>query len=345
MKMVDIVGIGLSPEDITEKRIKIIKEAEVLAGGKRHLDYFKDHPAEKIVLNGDTKRAISEIKSRMDKKVVVLASGDPNFFGIGPLVVKSVGADNVCIHPNITAVSAAFSRLKQSWSDVKVISLHGMGSGRRSGDDLLEAVCQNEKVAVFTDPERTPSWIAKLLLKNGLNHLRICVCENLGGMDESLMWTSPEECAGKTFADLNLVVIFRDQVSTPGKSRDLIPGMPESVYAHEGGLITKAEIRILTLGKLRLFPHHVMWDLGAGSGSVSIEASFYVTDGKIIAIERKPQRCEQIRQNRDKFGIRNLEIVRGPCRRGCPSCLRLIESSSVEGELIWPGSSKLPVHI
>lgn len=309
MEMINIVGIGLSPEDITEKRIKIIKEAEVLAGGKRHLDYFKDHPAEKIVLNGDTKRAISEIKSRMDKKVVVLASGDPNFFGIGPLIVKSVGADNVCIHPNITAVSAAFSRLKQSWSNASVISLHGTGSGRRSGDDLLKAVCQNEKVAVFTDPERTPSWIAKLLLKNGLNHLRICVCENLGRMDESLLWASPEECANKTFADLNLVVIFRGQVSTPGKSQDLTPGMPESAYAHEGGLITKAEIRILTLGKLRLSPHHVMWDLGAGSGSVSIEASIYVTDGKIIAIERKPQRCEQIRQNRDKFRIRNLDVV------------------------------------
>ena len=316
MKMVDIVGIGLSPEDITEKRIKIIKGAEVLAGGRRHLDYFKDHPAEKIVFTGDTKRAISEIKSRMDKKVVVLASGDPNFFGIGPLIVKSVGADNVCIHPNITAVSAAFSRLKQSWSNVKVISLHGMGSGRRSGDDLLEAVCQNEKVAVFTDPEKTPSWIAKLLLKNGLNHLRICVCENLGGVDESLLWASPEECANKTFADLNLVVIFRGQVLTLDKSQDLTPGMPESAYAHEGGLITKAEIRILTLGKLRLSPHHVMWDLGAGSGSVSIEASFYVTDGKIIAIERKPQRCEQIRQNRDKFRIRNLEIVRATLPEG-----------------------------
>ena len=251
----------------------------------------------------------------MDKKVVVLASGDANFFGIGPLIVKSVGADNVCIHPNITAVSAAFSRLKQSWSNVKVISLHGTGSERRSGDDLLEAVCQNEKIAVFTDPEKTPSWIAKLLLKNGLNHLRICVCENLGGKDESLLWVSLEECANKTFADLNLVVIFNTKPETQ-RNDDIYQGMPESAYAHEGGLITKAEIRILTLGKLRLSPHHVMWDLGAGSGSVSIEASIYVTDGKIIAIERKSERCEHIRQNRDKFRIRNLDIVRATLPEG-----------------------------
>jgi len=320
MNPVHVVGIGLSPEDLTEKHIEIINKAEVLVGGKRHLDYFKDHPAEKIILTGDIKRAISEMKSRMDKKIVVLASGDPNFFGVGPLIVKSVGADNVCIHPNITAVSAAFSRLKESWNDVKVISLHG----KRSGDDLLKAVYQNEKVAVFTDPEKTPAWIAKLLLKNGLEQLRLCVCEDLGGEDESLRWVSPEECVNRTFADLNLVVIFRGQALTPDilnhprisgdpgrnvKGQGLTPGMPESDYVHYQGLITKAEIRVLTLAKLRLSPHHIMWDLGAGSGAVSIEASFYITEGKIIAVERRPDRIEHIRQNREKFGAGNLDIV------------------------------------
>jgi len=320
MNPVHVVGIGPGFEDLTERHLEIIRQSDILVGGRRHLGYFKDHPAEKIILTGDIKRAISEMKSRTDKKIVVLASGDPNFFGVGPLIVKSFGAENVCIHPNITAVSAAFSRLKESWNDVKVISLHG----GRSGDDLLKAVSQNEKVAVFTDPEKTPAWIAKLLLKNGLDQLRLCVCEDLGGEDESLQWISPEECVNRTFADLNLVVIFRGQALTldiPArvfqnsgmiedvKSQDLTPGMPESAYAHEGGLITKAEIRILTLGKLRLSPRHVMWDLGAGSGSVSVEASLYVTEGKIIAVERRHDRIEHIRQNRGKFGIRNLDIV------------------------------------
>jgi precorrin-6Y C5,15-methyltransferase (decarboxylating) len=311
MNTVDIVGIGLSPEDLTEKHIEIINEAEVLAGGKRHLDYFKSHPAEKIVLTGDIKRAISEMKSRTDKKIVVLASGDPNFFGIGPLIVKSFGAENVCIHPNITAVSAAFSRLKESWSDVKVISLHG----RRSGNDLMKAVRQNEKVAVFTDPEKTPSWIAKLLLKNGLDQLRLCVCENLGGEDESLQWYSPEECVDRTFADLNLVVIHNAGSETFRKA-DIYPGMPEFAYIHDQGLITKAEIRVLTLAKLRLSPHHIMWDLGAGSGSVSVDASYYVTEGTIIAVERRPDRIEHIRQNQERFGIGNLEIVKATLPEG-----------------------------
>ena len=202
MNPVHVVGIGLGSEDLTERHREIIRQSDILVGGRRHLGYFKDHPAEKIVLTGDIKRAISEMKGRTDKKIVVLASGDPNFFGIGPLIVKSFGAENVCIHPNITAVSAAFSRLKESWSDVKVISLHG----KRSGDVLLKAIYQNDKVAVFTDPEKTPAWIAKLLLKNGLDQLRLCVCENLGGEDESLQWYSPEECVDRTFANLNLVV-------------------------------------------------------------------------------------------------------------------------------------------
>jgi precorrin-6Y C5,15-methyltransferase (decarboxylating) len=300
--------------------MEIIDAAEVLVGGKRHLDYFKDHPAVKIVLTGDIRNAITEMKNRMDKRIVVLASGDPNFFGIGPLIVKSLGAEHVHIHPNITAVSAAFSRMKESWSDVKVISLHG----GRSGDDLLKAVHQNDRVAVFTDPQKTPAWIAGVLLKNGLDELKLCVCEDLGGEGESLRWYSPEECVNGRFADLNLVVVFRDQVMTrdvpdcseimgyPGgdvKNEELTPGMPESAYVHDRGLITKTEIRILTLAKLKLSPHHVMWDLGAGSGSVSIEASFYISKGKIIAVERRPDRIEHIKQNREKFGIGTVDIV------------------------------------
>ena len=189
----------------------------------------------------------------------------------------------------------------------------------------------SSKVAVFTDPEKTPAWIAGLLLKNGLDQLRLCVCEDLGGEKESLQWVSPEECANMTFADLNLVVIFSGQVLTldilnhprisgyPGrnvKSQDLTPGMSESAYVHDQGLITKAEIRILTLAKLQLSPHHIMWDLGAGSGSVSIEASFYITEGKIIAVERRPDRIEHIRQNRERFGTGNLEIVKATLPEG-----------------------------
>jgi precorrin-6Y C5,15-methyltransferase (decarboxylating), CbiT subunit len=110
--------------------------------------------------------------------------------------------------------------------------------------------------------------------------------------------------------------------------------MPESTYVHDQGLITKAEIRVLTLAKLRLSPHHVMWDLGAGSGSVSVEASLYVTEGKIIAVERRPDRIEHIRQNREKFGISNLDIVMAALPEGLSELPSPIESSSVEVEKI-----------
>jgi precorrin-6Y C5,15-methyltransferase (decarboxylating) len=92
--------------------------------------------------------------------------------------------------------------------------------------------------------------------------------------------------------------------------------MPEFAYIHDQGLITKAEIRILTLAKLRLSPHHIMWDLGAGSGSVSVDASYYVTEGTIIAVERRPDRIEHIRQNQERFGIGNLEIVKATLPEG-----------------------------
>ncbi|OEU47665.1 MAG: hypothetical protein BA861_00795 [Desulfobacterales bacterium S3730MH5] len=344
--------MGLGPEDLTGRHLKIIGQAQLLVGGRRHLACFRDHPAKKKVIAGDMPTLVRQIKTQMKgKQIVVLTSGDPNFFGIGPLLVTSLGAENVVIHPNISSVAAAFSRIKTSWQDAVVVSLHG----ERPEKPFLDAVAKNDKVAVLTDPKKTPAWLARQLIKAGHEDLTMCVLENLGMPGEQVAWYLPAEAASKEFAALNVVIVLKPCITEPQKRAHfpqlaaglaseyengklhygrrfpaaccgelqtrpgtrlhlkdharLHLGMPEVCYHHEAGLITKAEARAISISKLRLWPGLVLWDLGAGSGSVSLEASLLLNGGRIIAVEQDPERVSHIQQNKKQFKVRNLDIV------------------------------------
>ena len=307
MNPVQVIGIGLGPEDLTEKHREIIRQSNVLAGGRRHLRYFEDYPGEKLLIAGNIRGVSEDIKKRMlDKKVVVIASGDPNFYGIGPSLVKYLGEENVVIHTNISVVSAAFSRIKIPWHDAAVVSLHGGKSERK----VLDTIVNKDKVAVFTDNKKTPAWLARTLIEIGQDDLRLCVFENLGTPEEHYAWYSLQETANKEFAALNIVVIIR--TGNRGPQPWCVPclGMPEEAYGHERGLITKTEVRAVSIAKLRLFPHHILWDLGAGSGSISIEASLLVKDGMVVSVEKKTERVEQIEKNIRRFQVTNAQVVR-----------------------------------
>jgi precorrin-6Y C5,15-methyltransferase (decarboxylating) len=238
-----------------------------------------------------------------DRQIVVLASGDPLFFGIGAYLVRRLGAENVCILPNISAVAAAFARLGRPWQDVRVVSLHG----RTRMGETLRHLAAGDTVAVYTDPTRGPAWLADQLIEHGFSDVTMSVLENLGTPVETVRRLSPTEACSNRFADLNIVVL------TPDPSRQrcpaLFPGMPDEWFTHEKGLITKAEVRAVTLSRLRLFDRAVFWDLGAGSGSVAIEAGQFITRGEIWAVEQKRDRITQIHANRRRFGIGNLNVV------------------------------------
>ena len=307
IKPVSIIGMGLSPKDLTAAHLKLIKEAEILIGGKRHLDFFKDYPALRKDISKDIKGIIKYIKDRMEnsgKSIVVLASGDPLFYGIGSLLINSLGKENVCIYPNITTIAGAFSRIKESWQDVCILSIHG----RFCEETFLGAFLQNDKIALFTDPVKNPSWIADFLLKKGVTNFKMCVFERLGTDSEKISWHTLTDAASSQFSEPNLVVLKRIFFET-GQTSSLYTGMPDECYFHQNGLITKAEVRAVTLSKLRLSSGHILWDLGAGSGSVSIEASLFITKGNIFAVERNPDRIEQIKKNKKKFGVTNLKVI------------------------------------
>ena len=307
-----IIGLGMSLEDLSASKLERIRSADILVGGDRHLEYFPDFRGEKIRLGKDLDSAIALIglASRV-KQVVVLASGDPGFYGVGQRLVEALGAKNVIVEPNVTAHQVAFSRIRTPWNDATVVSLHGRGWEQFDG-----AFPNAEKMAVYTSPGFGPIEIAARLIERGQLNVHMCVLENLGSDKEKVSWMRPHEAAKKTFSPLNVVILLFEDTETETAHR-LHLGMPEEAYEHEDGLITKAEVRAVALSKLAPGPKQTLWDIGAGSGSLGIEASLLMPEGRIFAIERDPKRVEHIRINRDWYGVKNLEIV---CAEA-PGCL------------------------
>ena len=311
-RQIDVVGMGLSPDDLTSNHRRIIDRAEILMGGKRLLAFFSAVPAEKKIIGKNLDEVIAYIRQWMKRKsIVVLASGDPLFFGIGAKLVDAFGPDRVTIHPNVSSVAAAFARIKEPWDGVRVFSLHG----RKNESDLLKALAEEDRVAVLTDPQRNPAWLARLILETLGGGFRMAVMEALGTVAERHGWYSLEKAAAVKFAEPNIVVLKREPQPVAGRRRPAL-GMPDAWFDHHQGLITKSEVRAVTLAKLRLEAGQVLWDLGAGSGSVAIESSLFIGRGKIVAVEKDPQRVEQVKANSKRFGVRNLKIVQSELPEG-----------------------------
>jgi precorrin-6Y C5,15-methyltransferase (decarboxylating) len=312
MNPVIIIGMGMTLEDLTARHLEIIDTADILVGGKRLLNLFKDSRARKKIIGKDIDGVINFVRQEMkNQRIVVLASGDPMYFGIGRRLVKAIGDRNLRVYPNISSVAAVFARIKEPWDDVRVISLHG----RKNEPRLFKALEEENTVAVFTDPKNNPAWLAGRLLENQFLNYKICVLEALGSASEKIGWYTLVEASGMEFTDPNMVVLKRGFSGTKDK-RPLFLGAPDSWYDHHKGLITKSEIRAITLSKLRLETDHILWDLGAGSGSVAAEAGLLIKKGKIFAVEKQAERVAQIRTNKKRFGIGNLTAIQAELPQG-----------------------------
>jgi precorrin-6B C5,15-methyltransferase / cobalt-precorrin-6B C5,C15-methyltransferase len=312
MKTVDIIGVGICFSDLTQKYLNIIREADILVGGKRHLAWFDNYPVGKREIVAPLSGVIEDIRQWMvhKKKVVVLASGDPLFYGIGQTLVKEIGKEHVCIYPNISTMAVCFSRLKMTWDKTIVISLHG----KDQLTELARALSSEKPVFIFTDPKHNPAWVGGFICRTAPGKRVMWVFEQLGETDERIREILPEQSAGMQFNEPNALILLN--TDSKENTHPLITGAPEHWYEHERGLITKAEVRAVTLSKLRLFPEHVFWDMGAGSGSVAIEAALFITKGQIIAVEQNIERIAQIQTNTKKFRVGHIRIVQARIPEG-----------------------------
>jgi len=311
-RAVMVVGIG---EDgcvgLSARAASAVASAQVLVGGERQLEFFPQFRGERIVLKGGMGAALERVAQLAEEhNVCVLASGDPLFFGVGGLIVKKLGAEHVELVPQPSSVQQAFARVGIAWQEATFVSVHG-----RPLEGVATRLRRARVAAILTDEENSPARIAAHLAAYGLNGLRAWVCEDLGGAAEKVrayddLAALAAESGG--FAPLNVLIVERRDAAW--RAPPALPHLVEEVFARrmpKKGLITKREVRTLSLASLELRADATVWDIGAGSGSVAIEAAMLAPEGRVFAIEVDPEGVDICRENARVHGTDNLRVVHG----------------------------------
>jgi precorrin-6B C5,15-methyltransferase / cobalt-precorrin-6B C5,C15-methyltransferase len=284
-----------------------IDRADILVGGKRHLAMLPptdnrprwqwDKPLDET---------IARIIDRADTaKICVLASGDPMCYGIGTTLRRHLPPARLLIMPAPSAFSLACARLGWSLPEVETLSLCG-----RDPNLLSSFLYPHARILVLSADRSTASVVAQLLQQRGYGDSKIAILEHLGGAKERRIDSIAKAWGERDLADLNTIAIhcIPSDRSIPPLSR--MPGLPDPAYCHDGQL-TKREVRAITLSALAPQPGELLWDVGAGCGSIGIEWSRFHPRCQSIAIEHHPQRLDYIALNAHTLGVPNLTIVPG----------------------------------
>ena len=308
-----VVGIGHEgPAGLSPEARGHVETARLLAGGRRHLDFFPLWRGEKIPLAGDVGEFVATLRKRYrQEKTVVLASGDPLFYGIGRALLDAIPREDLLFLPHVSSVQLAFARVKETWHDARVVSLHG-----RPLETLVAPVrARTPKIAVLTDGRNHPAAIADILRSLGAaEEYGLWVCENLGGPDERISRHAPVHLRDETFSPLNVVILLHTGAKAEAGETALAPllGIPETALLHQPGprgMITRREVRLLALCYLELRPGDVLWDVGAGSGSVAIEAARLSPRLEVFAVERDATAFARLEANVAQFAAGSVRAV------------------------------------
>jgi precorrin-6Y C5,15-methyltransferase (decarboxylating) len=328
---VALVGIGDDGcAGLTSRALGAVTRAQVLVGGRRQLAFFSEHAGERIALTSDVAAVLDRVAELAeDRNVCILASGDPLFFGIGRRVLERIGAEHVEVIPQPSSIQLAFARAGLAWDDAAVISLHG-----RPLEGCVARLARHAKVAVLTDDERSPARIAARMLAYGETAWRAWVCESLGGPGERVRrFTLGDLAAATDVAPLNVLVLERSDPAW--RPPPAIPFSPEDAFARrmpKHGLITKREVRLISLAQLAIRRDSVVWDIGAGSGSVAIDAARLAPEGRSYAIEIDPEGAAICQDNARAHGTDNVHVI---CGRA-PEALAVLETP----DAVFVGGSK-----
>jgi precorrin-6Y C5,15-methyltransferase (decarboxylating) len=311
---IHIIGVGSDGlAGLTTRARDILLNAQVVFGSEAALRLLPELKAEKRVLGTDLPEATQALAGLLGRhRVAIVAGGDPLFYGVARYLCDRLGKDSIEVLPHVSSMQLAFARVKESWEEAYLTNLatHPLQS-------VLDRIRVAETVGLFTSAEESPPAVARQLLARGLDYFRAYVCENLGGPDERVTQGELSDIAEMEFAPLNVLILVRkpgrpDRPAAPGRFRRF--GNPDDVFAQsrpKSGLITQAEVRALALAQMAIQPGNVVWDIGAGSGSVAIEAAQLSEPGTVYAIEQDAADYHLILANAEMFGVRNLKAVHG----------------------------------
>ena len=309
---IHIVGIGDDGVDgMTAHARRLVESAELLLGPTSCTALLPAALRSRLQAAAGLDELVERIETAGDRRIVVLASGDPLFYGTARYVCSRLGKDRFEVVPHVSSMQLAFARVKESWEEAFLANLAGQSIER-----VVERIRGADTAGLFTSEQWPPAAVARALLDEGIDHFQAYVCENLGSPDERVTQGSLADIARETFGPLNVMILVRrappiDAAATAGTR---LFGNPDECFLQsrpKRGLLTPAEVRALALAELALKPSSVVWDVGAGSGSVSLEAARIAREGTVYAIEMDPDDQQLIVENARRFGVANLRPVLG----------------------------------
>ncbi|MEY9964682.1 precorrin-6Y C5,15-methyltransferase (decarboxylating) [Streptacidiphilus sp. MAP12-16] len=310
---ITVLGAALAPQ-----HRELLARADLVLGARRHLD-AAEVPAAKALALGPLAPALDRVAETGSGTVVVLASGDPGFFGIVRVLAERFGPEALDVRPGVSSVAEAFARLGLPWDDAVVVSAHGRDP--RTAFNVCRA---QRKTAVLTAPGAGPAEIGAALLATPGVERRLVVASDLGSPAERVEEVTPRQAAGRDWPGVHVVLCLGAAAGTGvsvgvgvGAMRSVAGaaavaeagwGLPEDAFAHRDSLVTKAEVRALVLARLGPRLGELVWDVGAGSGSVAVECARL--GAAVVAVERAEDGVERVRANAAAHGV-DVSVVHG----------------------------------
>lgn len=333
---VTVIGVADDRLDLLSPEARYaLAQAEVVVGDRRQLWLWQSWPARpagtprgwmpETIEVGDVDELAHTVRQRAmeaSRRVCVLVPGDPGFFGVVRALVRMVDRHELRVIPAPSAVSVAFARLGLPWEDAIVVAPRNQSLGEAA--NVLRTA---RKAAVITSPEAPPEAVGRVLLDAGAAMDLVAVCSRLGSADEEVTELTLSQLAAGRFDPLSVVVLIGPgslpmtgwgpgQAERPGAATGAVSdqvlawGLPDSAFSHRAGMITKAEVRSVVLGKLALPSTGVLWDVGAGSGSVALECALLRPGLTVFAVEEEADDAARISANALGLGA-GVHVVNG----------------------------------
>ncbi len=300
----NIIGIGEDGVDgLSKTALEKLKAAEVIVGGDRHHTLAPNPTAKRIAWPSPFDAMIDEIKSHRDKRIVVLVTGDPLWFSVGARILKAIPKEEVRFHPQLSAFQWAASRMGWSLADLETLTIHG-----RADSQILPHLAPNVRMLVLTQNADSPLAVAQLLSERGFGESRMTVLAAMGGEREERFDGLAKDWSHVVpdFHTLAIECVADDDAKWYSRSG----GLPDEAFVHDGQM-TKRIVRSTTLSALAPYPDAMLWDVGAGCGSIAIEWMRSSRGARAIAIERNEKRIAMIKENAVQLGVEKIQIIEG----------------------------------
>jgi len=317
MRYIDVIGLGADGQaGLRPELVERIHRADFLAGGERHLGYFPSARGARFILKNNLEELLNELRVRTpNQHCVVLASGDPMFYGIGTYLAERLGRMRMRIEPAVSSMQLAFARAGISWQEAVLASIHG-----RDLRATLLPLLGRRTIGLFTEDGDSPAAVARFFLQRGLGDYEAIVGEDLGADQERVsQFANLAHLADSHFAPLNYLLLLstRDPAAAAlvERKRSSCPGIPDEIFERPKDapeVMTRQEVRSVLLGKLGPCQRgDTFWDVGAGLGTVSVEIAILRPETEVVAVERDPERVTFLKKNRELFGAYNMRVIEG----------------------------------